>query len=169
MRTINLRHRDFTTRFEKLIEELGKIQNGTIPGYKSLLDHFDLNQKIALRSFAARNHKTWLGLMSNRNMKPDAKAEELKKLNDTMTKASDDVCELIRVKQDRARQLADVFDTSKLIADITKLVQDAIDKENRAVREMQTIPYDVRNGIEKTNENVEGVLGGIHARMKYPK
>lgn len=107
--------------------------------------------------------------MSDRNLTLDAKAAELKRLNETMARATDDVCELVRVKQDRARRLADVFDTSKLIADITKLVQDTIDKENRAVYEMQMIPNDLQSGIEKTSENVEAILGGIQARLKYRK
>lgn len=136
---------------------MAKIQRDDIPGYEKLLNNLDANRRKAIQSIVRHNDITWQRIMYNKNMSPNDKREQFKKLNDTTSLATKKICDLIKNDQVRAREHVDKLDNSDLIANIIKQLQNAIDEQEGAaialVQMIKTLPEDISN-IYRHSESI---------------
>lgn len=141
------------------------MQRDDIPGYAALLNNLDLNRRQAIQAVVRNNDIIWQRIMYNKNMSPNEKREHFKKLNDTTSAATKDICDLVKNDQVRAREYVDKLDNSDLIANIIKQLQYTIDEQEGAavalVEMINTLPDNIHNIYKRT----ESVLTDIDARV----
>lgn len=98
-------------------------------------------------------------------MSPDKKVIEFKQLNETISEAKIEICDMIKAKHYRARELAEHLDNSDLIANITTLLQNAIEVQEQAAAELVNMSNDVLEEINAIYADAEQDLIKIKAKI----
>lgn len=157
---------NFTTKFDELIDDLGRIQKENIPAYQKLLDHLDDNRKTSIRAIVTQNERSWRRIMYNKKLTPNEKVGLFNELNATISTATAEICDLIKAKQNYAREMADQLDNSELIASITTLLQNAIDAQEQAAIQLVKIADTLSDELNLRYTKPEHVLMKIDAKLK---
>lgn len=163
---INLEISNFTTNFNKLIDDLGRIQRENIPAYQRLLDNLDDNRRISNEAIVTANERMWRRIMYNIKLTADDKSQLQKELNATVSEATAGICNLIKAKQSEARELSDELDNSDLIANITTLLQNAIDAQEHAATQLVAMADTLRDEINSHYTKAEQVFIAIDAKLR---
>lgn len=161
-----LKSSDFTTKFTRLIDMLGVIQNSDVPGYKKLVNQLDINRKEAVDLITQGTEKAWRNVMNNKNLKDDARSKWLSNLNITSSEATEKICDLIKESNLKARKLLDRLDTSDLIANITSMVRIAIFEQETAASEMVQMSKSVPQMINLLYGPPELLLKQVNEKLR---